>query len=92
MAERVAGMAKKRAKKASTPSAGGTPSQRAAPSAKVAPSAPGDRVVELEAECARLKAELVATQTRLEALEAQRKQLVDRIDWAIDSLHSLLEE
>jgi len=37
------------------------------------------RKVNLAAECARLQAEL----------EAQRKELLDRINWAIDSLTSL---
>jgi len=51
-----------------------------------------ERIKELERECRRLKAELDAAKARLEALETQRKELVDRIDWAIDSLHSLSEE
>ena len=82
MAERVAQKAKKQAKKASARPARDTH----------AVAAPRDRVVELEAECSQLKLELAEAATRLAALEAQRKQLLDRIDWAIDSLHSLLDE
>jgi chromosome segregation ATPase len=52
----------------------------------------GARVAELEAECARLRAELAEAQARLGELEAQRKALANRIDWVIDSLHSLLDE
>ncbi len=80
MAERTAGKAKKQAKKAPA---------RAA-KIKAAPAASRDRVGDLEAECAQLKAELAAAGKRLEALEAQRKVLLNRIDWAIDSLHSLI--
>lgn len=80
MANRVIGKAKKQAKKAPAPTA----------KTKAAPATSRDRVGELEAECQRLKAELAMAGKRMEALEAQRKLLLNRIDWAIDSLHSLL--
>ncbi len=54
--------------------------------------ADGARLAELEAECARLRVELAETQGRLKQLEAQREALANRIDWVIDSLHSLLDE
>jgi hypothetical protein len=44
---------------------------------------------DLEAECARLRAELETALAQIEALEAQRKEVLDRINWAIDSLASL---
>ena len=80
MADRVAGKAK-RAKKASPRPA------REAASARATRSPSGG----LEAECERLKSELEAAEARIAALEAQRKQLLDRLDWAIDSLQSLRE-
>lgn len=49
------------------------------------PMSPAD----LEAECARLRAELETALAQIEALEAQRKEVLDRINWAIDSLASL---
>lgn len=44
---------------------------------------------EAERECARLKVELAAAKARIAELEAMRKQALDRVEWAIDSLHSL---
>lgn len=83
MADRVPGKAKKMARKPPPRSAKG----------KAVPAASQDRhVAALEAECKRLKAELAQMATRLEVLEAQRKDLLNHIDWAIDSLHSLLGE
>lgn len=82
MAKRVAAKAEKIGKGAPARAAKGKP----------AAAAPRDRLRELEAECADLRSELAAAATRLAALEAQRKQLLDRIDWAIDSLHSLIDK
>jgi phage shock protein A len=50
------------------------------------------RLAELEAECERLRSELTQAQERLAQLERQREVLVNRIDWVIDSLHSMLDE
>jgi chromosome segregation ATPase len=82
MAERVPGKAKKQARKLPGRAAKG----------KAASAAPRGQLAELEAECQRLRAELGQAAVRLEALEAQRKHLLDRIDWAIDTLHSVLGE
>ena len=82
MAKRVAAKAKKVGEGAPARGAKGKP----------ATAASRDRVAELQAECAELRAELEVAATRLAALETQRKQLLDRIDWAIDSLHSLIDE
>jgi hypothetical protein len=79
MADRVASKAKKPTKKLS-----------AKPAKGAAVGAAGrDRTGELEAECGLLRAELETAAKRIAALEAQQKQLLDRIDWAIDSLRSL---
>jgi hypothetical protein len=79
MADRVASKAKKPTKKLPGKSVKGA-----------AVRATGrDRTGELEAECGRLRAELETAGKRIAALEAQQKQLLDRIDWAIDSLRSL---
>jgi hypothetical protein len=82
MAERVTGKSKKPARKAPAKASGG---QRA-------DTAIRDRVAELEKECLRLKDELADAQTRLAAFAAQHEELVNRIDWAIDSLNSLAED
>lgn len=82
MAERVTGKGKKKA--------GRSPARSVGP--RLASSPSSDRLGELEAECARLKAELIEAGAHIKALEVQRKQLLDRIDWAIDSLHTLIEE
>ncbi len=50
------------------------------------------RIHALEAERDRLQAELKATRTRIADLERTHEQVVNRIDWVIDSLHSLIEE
>jgi len=50
------------------------------------------RISALEAERDRLLAELKTAQTRIADLERTREQVVNRIDWVIDSLHSLTEE
>lgn len=86
MPDPVAAKAKKHARKAPTKGTG-TPKARGAASAS-----PRDRLSDLEQECARLKAELAAAKSRLQELEAQRETLVNRIDWVIDSLHTLTEE
>jgi chromosome segregation ATPase len=51
-----------------------------------------DRIAELEAERDRLKAELAAARERISRLEEARAQVVNRIDWVIDSLHTLIED
>jgi septal ring factor EnvC (AmiA/AmiB activator) len=66
----------------------------APPDAAVAASAahtPRDAAT-LEAECQRLKQELAQAMARIAELEHNRDQVLDRIAWAVDSLHSLLEE
>lgn len=49
------------------------------------------RVIRLESERDRLEQELKKAQARIRALEEDRDQVVNRIDWVIDSLRNLLE-
>lgn len=81
MADRGAGKAKKQAKKG--------PARPAKSEIATAAASHRARLSELETECTRLRGELDTVKKRLDELEAQRKQLLDRIDWAIDSLSSL---
>ncbi len=84
MAERPDGKARKRA---------AAPADKAAARAQPRKDANlGARISALEAERDRLLAELKAAQTRIADLERTREQVVNRIDWVIDSLHSLIEE
>ncbi|MFV0294686.1 MAG: hypothetical protein ACK5JT_01020 [Hyphomicrobiaceae bacterium] len=57
-------------------------------SAKVARKASATAETEVD----RLKRELAHANERIAELEEQRRQLADRIDWVIDSLHSLMDE
>jgi hypothetical protein len=49
-------------------------------------------VKRLEAETAMLTKALAAAEARITELERQRDSALDRIEWVIDSLHSLREE
>ena len=50
---------------------------------------PGD--VELRSENERLRAELATAQKRIAELEQRSADALNRIDWVLDSLHSLAE-
>ncbi len=52
-----------------------------------APSA----IKELERERLELRAKLAAAEARIAALETQRLEVLNRIDWVIDSIHNVLE-
>ena len=54
-----------------------------------AKSAPKAAHAQLEAENARLLSELAAARSRIFELEQQHAEIINRIDWAIDSLHNL---
>ncbi len=83
MAERVAQKSKRRA----------VPQRQAARAAPAEGKRPaGGQVVALEKERDQLKAQLSAAQTQITKLEQARDEAVERIDWALDSLHSLLED
>ncbi len=47
--------------------------------------------VELRSENARLRAELATAQQRIAELEQRTADALNRIDWVLDSLHSLQE-
>lgn len=69
------------------------PAGRLKPAAPmVAAMVPGrDRLAEVEAECARLRAELATASEEIERLRQRQELVVNRIDWVIDSLHNLIE-
>jgi hypothetical protein len=71
------------------------PRARRSPAPAGEPSSAGGGIAEviaqLEQERDALKVELKAVEARIAALEQQRTELLNRIDWAIDSLHNLLE-
>jgi len=69
------------------------PAKRAAaPSASaLEPAALLARVVKLESERDRLLADLEKAESRIRALEEGRDQVLNRIDWVIDSLRSLID-
>jgi len=56
-----------------------------------APVAVDKRYAKIEQERDKLKAELAAAKSRISELERQREDVINRIDWVIDSLHNVLE-
>lgn len=50
-----------------------------------------ERATALERERDQLKAELAAARAEIARLEGQRKDVANRIDWLIDSLHNIVE-
>jgi hypothetical protein len=57
-----------------------------------APELPAAAIKRLEAENARLVKDLQTAEARVAELERQRDSALDRIEWVIDSLHTLREE
>lgn len=49
-------------------------------------------VADLKREREALQAELVEAKAQIAALDAARKAAIDRIDWVIDSLHTVVQE
>lgn len=88
MAERTARKSKKPARKSPRRASAGAQEGRS----QSASRASAAQTVDLVTECERLKAELAAAEARIQAMEAQRKELLDRINWAIDSLTSLRDK
>lgn len=52
---------------------------------------PADIVEQLERERNELQSRLAAAETRIKLLESQRVEVLNRIDWVIDSIHNVLE-
>ncbi|MTD95921.1 hypothetical protein GIW81_16400 [Hyphomicrobium sp. xq] len=67
------------------------PSQRGGRSRVETKSSTVGRVEALERERDQLRAKLVAAEAAISKLQQARDEAVNRIDWAIDSLHNLLE-
>ena len=64
----------------------------AEPARQPSRAASGGRIAKLESERAQLKTELAAANARITELERRQIDLSNRIAWAIDTLHNLLEE
>jgi hypothetical protein len=66
------------------------PAKRKRPdSLKIGP--PPEAKTGLAEENARLVAELTAAQARIAELEHKQAEIINRIDWVIDSLHNLAD-
>jgi upstream activation factor subunit UAF30 len=84
--------------KAAPPKAAAKAAPKAAAKAKTAPAKPSvaetaaATVKRLEAQNAQLAKALKDAESRITELERQRDSALDRIEWVIDSLHSLREE
>ncbi len=72
--------------------AAGKAPQAAKKAASAGVITPEQRIAALEKERAELRAELAAAQARIRSLEQAREQVLNRIDWVIDSLQSLTED
>jgi chromosome segregation ATPase len=65
---------------------------RAAPAKAAVAETAAAAIKRLEAENAQLAKSLKDSEARVAELERQRDSALDRIEWVIDSLHSLREE
>lgn len=92
MAQRAAGKAKGRAAKTDPRGARKSTTPGARDSAAASDIDPMERIRQLEAELAKVRAELAAAQGRNKVLQDNHDQVRNRIDWVIDSLHNLMEE
>ncbi|MCL4767892.1 MAG: hypothetical protein KJZ80_16835 [Hyphomicrobiaceae bacterium] len=50
-----------------------------------------DALGDLERERNELRTRLAAAEARIELLESQRVEVLNRIDWVIDSIHNVIE-
>lgn len=71
-------------------SASGHATPATTPSCEATIPAAAFRLLETERDA--LRAELEAAKSRIAELERSREQVLNRIDWVIDSLHNLIEE
>jgi hypothetical protein len=95
-ARKTAPPARKGSQSSSAPKASKTPSRQPKQPAETARSLDASsllaRVIRLESERDRLQAELATATSRIQALEESREQVVNRIDWVIDSLRNLVDD
>ncbi len=93
-------MAQRKSKKAKRPEKRRPRTTKAPSGAKPKPEAklrseakpkPEARIKSLEKERDRLKTQLEVAGARIISLEHGRDEAVNRIDWAIDSLHNMIE-
>jgi hypothetical protein len=71
---------------------GETPSSRGKPQpARDSAPARGDAALDAAARIAELERDLATARARITELESLREQALNRIDWAIDSLHNVLD-
>lgn len=81
-------MAQRKAKKAKRPAKRPSRTTKAPSEAKLTLET---RIKSLEKERDRLKAQLEVAGERITSLEQGRDEVVNRIDWVIDSLHNTIE-
>ena len=67
------------------------PGQRGGRGVRAEPKASAGRLEAVERERDQLKAQLADAQVLIGKLQQARDEAVNRIDWAIDSLHNVLE-
>lgn len=63
----------------------------ARPEAGAAAKSAAEALAELERERNELRTRLDAAEARIQLLESQRLDVLNRIDWVIDSIHNVLE-
>ena len=66
-------------------------SRTARTDADTAAKSPGDALEQLERERDQLRVQLAAAEARIKLLENERLDVLNRIDWVIDSIHNVLE-
>jgi len=73
------------------PRTGSRVAKKTPPQASLSGEAPFDAISQLERERNELRAQLAAAVARIQQLESQRVEVLNRIDWVIDSIHNILE-
>ena len=84
-------MAERNTAKSSAPARAAT-SAKAKRSASAKPGRKAEAAMGLAEQNAKLATELSAAHERIAELERKHSEIVNRIDWVIDSLHNLTDE
>ena len=84
-------MAERNTAKSSVPARSATAS-KAKRSTSAKPGRKADEAIGLAEQNAKLTTELTAAHERIAELERKHSEIVNRIDWVIDSLHNLTDE